>query len=280
MAINDEKKKQPQEEEKTTSMPLEGRVAIVTGASRGIGKEIALNLAEKGAKVVINYSSNQRAAEEVTSTINNSFSSSVNGVRAIACKADISDASQVAQLFDMAEQTFGSVHIMVNNAAVADSECPTIAQTSEEYWDRIFNVNCKGAFLCSREAAKRVVRGGGGRIINISSSIVGILKPGYAAYSASKAAVEMMTRILAQELRGTKITANCVAPGVVAIDMFLAGRSKAAVEAVAESSPFERLGKVEDVAPMVAFLASDQGVWVNDQVVRVNGGWINGLFIL
>jgi len=274
MAIIDEKKQQPQEEEMTMSMPLRGRVAIVTGASRGMGKEIALNLAEKGAKVVVNYSSNQRAAEEVTSTINNNSSSSVNGVRAIACKADISDASQVAQLFDMAEQTFGSVHIMVNNAAVADSECPTIAQTSEEYWDRIFNVNCKGAFLCSREAAKRVVRGGGGRIINISSSMVGVLKPGHAAYSASKAALEMMTRILAQELRGTQITANCVAPGATATDMLFAGRSDAEVEAITKAPPFERLGRVEDVAPLVAFLASDQGEWVNAQVVRVNGGRI------
>jgi 3-oxoacyl-[acyl-carrier protein] reductase len=271
MAINDEKKKQPPEEEKTTSMPLEGRVAIVTGASRGIGKEIALNLAEKGAKVVVNYSSNQRAAEEVTSTINNN-SSSANGVRAIACKADIADASQVAQLFDMAEQTFGYVHIIVNNAAVADPEYPTIAQTSEEYWDRTFQVNCKGAFLCCREAAKRVVRGGGGRIINISSSLVGMPTPRYAAYSASKAAMEMMTRILAQELRGTQITANCVAPGAVATDMFFAGRSEAEVEANAKLSPFERLGRVEDVAPLVAFLASDQGEWVNAQVVRVNGG--------
>jgi len=272
MAIIDEKKKLPQEEEKTMSMPLRGRVAIVIGASRGIGKEIALNLAEKGAKVVVHYSPNQRAAEEVTSTINNISSSSVNGVRAIVCKADIADASQVAQLFDMAEQTFGFLHIMVNSAAVADPEYPTIAQTSEEYWDRTFQVNCRGAFLCCREAAKRVVRGGGGRIINISSSIVGILRPGYAAYSASKAAMEMMTRILAQELRGTQITANCVAQGAVATDMFFAGRSEAEVEINAKLSPFERLGRVEDVAPLVAFLASDQGEWVNAQVVRVNGG--------
>nr|ABK23553.1 unknown [Picea sitchensis] len=260
-------------EQKTRmTMPLEGRVAVVTGASRGIGREISLHLAEKGARVIVNYSSNQRNAEEVASLINNSSTSCGVGVRAVVCKADVAEPSQVVQLFDMAEHTFGPLHIVVNNAGILDSKNPTIAQTSNEDWDRTFQVNCKGAFLCSREAAKRVVRGGGGRIINISSSGVGMLTPGFGAYKASKAAMEMMTRILAQELRGTQITANCVAPGPVATDMFLAGRSEAEVEAAAKSSPFERLGRVEDVAPLVAFLASDEGEWVNGQVVRVNGG--------
>jgi 3-oxoacyl-[acyl-carrier protein] reductase len=255
------------------TMPLEGRVAIVTGASRGIGREIALHLAEKGAKVVVNYSSNQGPAEEVASAINN-LASSGDGVRAIVCKADVAEPSQVAQLFDTAEHAFGPLHIVVNNAGVTNSKYPTLAQTSDEEWDRIFQVNCKGAFLCSREAAKRVVRGGGGRIINISSSLVAMPIPRSGAYTASKAAVEMMTRILAQELRGTQITANCVAPGPVATDMFFAGKSETAVEAGFKANPFERLGKVEDVAPLVAFLASDEGEWVNAQVVRVNGGQV------
>jgi len=255
-------------------MPLEGRVAIVTGASGGIGKDIAIHLAEKGAKVVVHYSSKQHTAEEVVSTINNNSSSSGDGVKALACKADIANPSQVAQLFDIAEQTFGPVHILVHSAGVLDAKYPRLAQTSEEDWDWTFQVNCKGAFLCSREAANRVVRGGGGRIINISSSLVGMSTPGYGAYSASKAAVEMMTRILAQELRGTKITANCVAPGAVATDMFFAGKSEALVETIAKSAPIERLGKAEDIAPLVAFLASDEGEWVNAQVVRVNGGFI------
>jgi len=269
MATTDERQK-----EKRMRKPLEGRAAIVTGASGGIGREIALQLAEKGAKVVVHYSSSQSTAEEVASIINNSSTSCSDGdgVRAIACKADVSVPSQVTQLFDMAEQTFGPLHIVANSAGVLDAKYPTLAQTSDEDWDRTFNINCKGAFLCSREAAKRVVRGGGGRIINISSSVVGAPTPGFGAYSASKAAVEMMTRILAQELRGTQITANCVAPSAVATDMFFAGKSKAAVEAAAKSSPFERLGKVEDVAPLVVFLASDEGEWVNAQVVRVNGG--------
>lgn len=256
-------------------MPLEGRVAIVTGASGGIGKDIAIHLAEKGAKVVVHYSSNQQTAEEVVSTINNNNSSSSgDGVKAISCKADIANPSQIAQLFDIAEQTFGSVHILVHCAGVLDAKYPRLAETSVEDWDWTFQVNCKGAFLCSREAANRIVRGGGGRIINLSSSLVGMSRPGYGAYAASKAAVEMMTRILAQELRGTKITANCVAPGPVATDMFFAGKSEALIETMAKAAPLERLGKPEDMAPVVAFLASDEGEWVNAQVVRANGGLI------
>lgn len=257
-------------------MPLGGRAAIVTGASGGIGREIALHLAKKGAKVVVHYSSNKSSAEEVASLINNSQTScgDGDGVRAITCKADVAESSQVAHLFDMAEQTFGPLHIVVNSAGVLDAKYLTLAQTSDEDWDRTFNINCKGAFLCSREAAKRVVRGGGGRIINMSSSTVGMAPPRFGAYAASKAAVEMMTRILAQELRGTQITENCVAPGAVATDMFFAGKSEAMVEAATKSNPLERLGKVEDVAPLVAFLASDEGEWVNSQVVRVNGGHV------
>jgi len=275
MATADEQKPQQEEKSMRPPLPLEGRVAIVTGASRGIGREIALKLAEKGAKVVVHYSSNQAAAEEVASLINNKSSSSgKNGVRAIVCKADVAEPSQVAQLFDMGEHTFGALHIVVNNAGVLDPKYPTLAQTSDEDWDRTFQVNCKGAFLCSREAAKRVVRGGGGRIINITSSVVAQARTGYGAYSASKAAVEMMTRILAQELRGTQITANCVAPGPVATDMFFAGKSEAMIEGGMKSNPFERLGTVEDVAPLVAFLASDEGEWVNAQIVRVNGGQV------
>jgi len=254
--------------------PLEGRVAIVTGASRGIGKGIALHLAAKGAKVVVHYSTNQSKAEEVASLINNSskFRGDGDGVRAIVFKADVREPSQVLQLFDTAEQTFGPLHIVVNNAGILNHSFPTIAQTSDEEWDQTFQLNSRGTFLCSREAAKRVVRGGGGRIINVSSSIVELPTPGYGAYSASKAAVEMMTRILAQELRGTQITANCVAPGPVATDMFFAGKSEALVETMAKAAPLERLGKPEDIAPLVAFLASDEGEWVNAQVVRVNGG--------
>ncbi|GLJ18113.1 hypothetical protein SUGI_0319860 [Cryptomeria japonica] len=249
---------------------LKDRVAIVTGASRGIGREIALHLARKGAKVVINYAGNAEKAEEVALTINKGCDT----VTAVTCKADISKAIEVRKLFDVAEETFGPVHILVNNAGINDPKSSPLAETPEELWESIFSVNCKGAFLCSREAANRVVKGGRGRIINLSSSVVGSLRPGNAAYGASKAAVETMTKILARELWGTKVTANCVAPGPVATEMLFAGRSENEIQRAAQAAPFGRLGEVDDVAPVVAFLASDEGEWVNAQVVRVNGGYV------
>ena len=135
-------------------------------------------------------------------------------------------------------------------------------------------VNARGAFLCCKEAANRIKRGGGGRIILLSSSLVGALKPGAAAYTASKAAVETMTKILAKELKGTRITANCVAPGPIATELFFTGKSEEYVKRVIEESPFGRLGETEEVAPLVGFLATDASEWVNGQVIRVNGGYV------
>ncbi|GLJ18115.1 hypothetical protein SUGI_0319880 [Cryptomeria japonica] len=256
--------------EEQKPQPLQGRVAIVTGASGGIGREIAIHLALKGAKTLLIYSSNPQKAEEVAATIN----SGAPVTAAIAFRADISDPAQVIGLFNKAEDAFGPVHIIVNSAGVIDTKYSSLAEISEQDWDKTFNINCKGAFLCSKEAAKRLVQGGGGRIINITTSLVGALMPGYAAYAASKAAVETMTKILAKELRGTKITANCVAPGPIATEFFFAGKSEAAIKAIEGRSPLERLGAVQDVAPLVGFLASDEGEWVNAQVVRVNGGLV------
>ncbi|KAL3637341.1 hypothetical protein CASFOL_019640 [Castilleja foliolosa] len=254
----------------STPQPLENRIAIVTGASRGIGRAIALHLASLGAKVVINYASSSAQAEAVAAQINTSHP------RAVTFKADISDPAQVKSLFDAAESSFGSpVHILVNSAAVVDSKYPTLATTATEDFDTVFGINARGAFLCCREAANRIVRGGGGRIICLTSSAVASLKPGMSAYAGSKAAVETMVRVMAKELKGTGITANCVAPGPVATDMFYGGegRTEAEEKAVAES-PLGRMGCVDDVAPVVGFLATDAGEWVNGQVIRVNGGYV------
>eukprot|EP01018_Ginkgo_biloba_P033136 Gb_39938 [translate_table: standard] len=258
--------------EETKKRPLDGQAAIVTGASRGIGREIAFKLAQNGAKVLVNYLGNSEKAEEVASQINKTEGDQ----RAITFKADISDSSQVKQMFDKASECFGQIHIVVNNAAVGnvDEKYPAITDLSEEDWERTFSVNTKGTFLCCKEAAKRLVHGGGGRIINITSSVVLTLRPGYGAYAASKAAVETMTKILARELRGTRITANCVAPGPVATDMFFAGKDEATAEAIGKANPMERLGRTEDISPFVAFLASDEGEWINAQVIRLNGGMI------
>ncbi|CDP14331.1 unnamed protein product [Coffea canephora] len=252
-------------------LPLKDRVAVVTGGSRGIGRAIALHLASLGANLVINYSSNPAQADLVASQINSASAS-----RAITVRADISDPAQVRSLFDSAESAFNSspVHILVNSAGVLDSKHPTLANTALEDFDNIFNVNARGAFLCCREAANRIKRGGGGRIICLTTSLVADLRPGFAAYVGSKAAVESMVKILAKELKGTGITANCVAPGPIATDMFFAGMTEEMIKRVVNESPLGRLGETEDVARLVGFLATDAGEWVNGQIIRVNGGYV------
>ncbi|URE10274.1 KR domain [Musa troglodytarum] len=248
--------------------PLKGRVAIVTGGAGGIGSAVSAHLASLGASVVIGYVGDPSPAEKLAETINMTY-----GPRAIAVSADVSSSAQVKSLFDAAEATFGpDLHILVTAAAVNDARYPSIVDTTEESFDQMFGVNAKGTFLCCREAANRLVRGGGGRIITFSSSGVGGLRPGFGAYAATKAAVEVMTTVLAKELRGTRITANGVAPGATATPMFYAGQSEAAVSACVAEIPLGRLGQPEDVAPLVGFLASDDGEWVNGQIIRINGG--------
>ncbi|KAK3013292.1 hypothetical protein RJ639_008200 [Escallonia herrerae] len=258
---------------KNHSFPLDGRVAIVTGASRGIGRAVALHLRSLGAKLVINYASNSNQADLLASELNKTANSS-NPI-AIAVRANISEPAQVKMLFDRAEEEFGSqAHIMVNMAGVLDSKYPSIRDTTVEDWDMTFDVNTKGAFLCGREAANRLRRGGGGRIIMVSTSLIGASRPGYGAYTASKAAVEAMTKILAKELKGTGITANCVAPGPVATEMFFAGKTEETIKSLVDACPLGRLGEANDVAQVVGFLAADSGEWVNGQIIRVNGGFI------
>lgn len=256
----------------TNNLNLNGRIAIVTGGSRGIGRAIAVHLHSLGARVVINYASSSKQADELASELNNSNDSS-GSQSALAVKADVSEADEVKVLFDRAEQELGGqVHVVVNCAGVLDPKYPSLADTSVQDWDKTFNVNTKGAFLVCREAARRVARGGGGRIIMITTSVVGGLMPGYAAYAASKAAVETMTKVVAKELKGTGITANCVAPGPVATELFFAGKTDDTVKRIADACPLGRLGDPNDVSQVVGFLAGDAGEWVNGQVIRVNGG--------
>ncbi|KAL5563046.1 hypothetical protein UlMin_032793 [Ulmus minor] len=259
------------ETQNSAALLLRDRVAIVTGASRGIGRAISLHLASLGARLVINYSSNSAQADLLVDEINNSHAAP----RAVAVRADVSDPAQVKSLFEIAEDFFKSQpHILVNSAGVIDSKYSTVADATVEDFDRIFSVNTRGAFLCCKEAANRLKRGGGGRIIMLSSSMVGGLKPGFGAYTASKAAVEAMVKILAKELKGSGITANCVAPGPVATEMFFTGKSDEQVKRAVEECPLGRLGQAEDVAPVVGFLATDASEWVNGQVIRANGGYV------
>ncbi|CAI9115348.1 OLC1v1016235C1 [Oldenlandia corymbosa var. corymbosa] len=255
-------------------LPLQDRVAIVTGGSGGIGRAIALHLCSLGARIVVSYSSNSGKAEQLASQIN-AAASAPSPTRAVTVKADVSDPNQVKTLFDAAESAFNCpVNIFVNSGAVFHAKNPSIAETSVEDFDRIFSVNARGAFLCCREAANRIKRGGGGRIICITSATTAALRPNFGAYTASKAAVEAMVPILAKELKGTGITANCVAPGATATEYFFIGKTEEMLKMLVSENPQGRLGLPEDIAPMVGFLATDAGGWVNGQVIRVNGGVI------
>lgn len=244
----------------TSSFP----VAIVTGASRGIGAAIAQRLAADGHAVVVNYAGNRAEAEKVVNAITE------RGGRAITVQADVAHADAARLLFDAATEAFGGVDVLVNNAGVMASELPHLADTSDAAFDRLFNINVKGSFLTMREAAKRLRSGG--HIINFSTSAIGLGLPGYAVYAATKAAVETMTNILAKELRGRHITVNALAPGPTATALFLDGKTPERVEQLARMAPLERLGQPEDIAAMVGVLVGPQGAWVNGQTIRVNGG--------
>jgi 3-oxoacyl-[acyl-carrier protein] reductase len=245
-------------------MNTSDRVAIVTGASKGIGAAIARHLARDGTAVVVNYASNAAAAAEVVADIERI------GGRAIAVQADIGEPAAAQKLFDAATQAFGGVDILVNNAGVM--ELSPIAEATDASFERQLSANLGGVFRGMREAGRRLRDGG--RIISFSSSVVGLYQPGYGVYAATKAAVEAMTHILAKELGSRGITVNAVAPGPVGTDLFLTGKSQEQVSAIARMNPLGRLGTPDDIARVVAFLAGPDGAWINGQVIRANGGVI------
>jgi 3-oxoacyl-[acyl-carrier protein] reductase len=240
------------------------KVALVTGASRGIGAAIAERLARDGFTVIVNYAGSAAAAEAVVRKIE------AAGGRALAAQADIADPAAVRRMFDAAEEAFGGIDVLVNNAGIM--ALGNIAVTDDASFDRQVGVNLKGSFNTMREAASRLRNGG--RIVNFSSSVVGLLQPGYGVYAATKGAIEAMTSVLAKELRGRNITVNAVAPGPTATDLFLTGKSPELIDKLARMAPLERLGEPADIADAVAFLAGPDGGWINGQVLRANGGLI------
>lgn len=245
-----------------TDHSLSDSVALVTGASRGIGVAIALRLASQGHAVAVNYARNQPEAQQVVDTI------TAAGGRAFAVQADVADPDAVYKLFDTVEARLGPVRVLVNNSGIMPSALPSVADTDDALFDRLFAVNVKGSFNTTREAARRMHPGG--RIINFSSSVIGLGLPGYAAYAATKSAIETMTHILAKELRGRNITVNAIAPGPTATSLFLDGKTPEQIAALARMAP----GQPEDIAALVAVLAGSELAWVNGQVIRANGGII------
>ncbi|WP_138755574.1 SDR family oxidoreductase [Paenibacillus sinopodophylli] len=244
-------------------MSLNGKVAIVTGASRGIGRQIAIQLAQLGAKVVVNYSSNEVKAEEVVETIGQA------GGEALAIRADLGKISEVEALFEKTLERYGRMDILVNNAGTMENAA--IGDVSEDSFDRQFALNVKGTYFACQQAMKHMLPGG--TILNFSTSVSGAMLPTYSVYAATKGAVEQLTRQLAKEFGPKDIIINCIAPGQVATELFLNGKSPELVDSFRRMNAFGRLGEPEDIANAIELLVSDKARWITGQTIRVNGGF-------
>ena len=242
--------------------PLEGKVAIVTGGSGGIGSAICERLAEDGAKVVVHYGGKEDAANKVVAKIKD------KGGVAVAIQADISKAADVTRLFDSTQQHFGTPDIVVNDAGTGD--VGLLADMDEEKFDKVFGLNAKGTFFSMKEAAQRLNQNG--RIVNISSGLVVRPQAGFGLYIGSKAAVELMGKVLSMELGDRGITVNTVSPGPTETDMYANSGDDA--KAAAARSPFNRLGHPEDIADVIAFVVSDQCRWITGHTFQAGGGYV------
>ena len=243
---------------------LSGKIALVTGASRGIGRAIAQRLSRDGAAVAVNYVSNANSAEEVAAEIK------AAGGNAIALPADVSKLEDIKRLFDQTIEHFGRLDILINNAGIRISK--NVAEIDEAEYDRLFAINVKGTFFACQLAARRLSEGG--KIINISSAVTRMMLPGYSIYAASKGAVDQITRVLAKELGGRHITVNAVAPGPVDTELFRDGKSDEQIQQLAQMAALGRVGEAQDIADAVAFLAGDDARWITGQTIHVNGGFI------
>ncbi|TLX57911.1 3-ketoacyl-ACP reductase [Stutzerimonas nosocomialis] len=244
-------------------MNTDQKIAIVTGASRGIGRAIALRLAADGFAVVVNYAGNRSAAEEVVGLI------AEQGGKAFAVQGDVAELADMQRLFEDTTRRFGRVDVVVNNAGTMPYL--KIAELDLQGFDEVVRTNLRGAFVVLGLAAQHVAEGG--RIIALSTSVIAKAFPAYGPYIASKAGVEGLVHVLANELRGRAITVNAVAPGPVPTELFLNGKTDQQIEQIRQLAPLERLGTPEEIAAAVSFLAGPDGSWVNSQVIRANGGF-------
>ncbi len=240
---------------------FEGRVAVVTGGSGGIGRTIAERLAADGMAVAVHYSGRRQRAEDVVSAV------TAGGGRAIAVGGDVADEQQMAAMFTEAHDAFGGVDVVVNTAGIMP--LAPLTEMDLETFDRIVRTNLRGTFVVNQLAARSLRAGGA--IVNFSSSTTRLAPPNYAAYAATKGAVEAMTLILARELRGRDITVNTVAPGPVATSLFLEGKPQQLIDTIAAANPMGRLGQPDDIAEIVSSLAG-RARWINGQTLFVNGG--------
>ncbi|RKH88677.1 SDR family oxidoreductase [Corallococcus sp. AB045] len=247
-----------------TTQTQQKKTALVTGGSRGIGAAVAERLARDGFNVIVNYAGSRDAAEALVRRIE------AAGGRALSIQADVADPTAFPRMFDAAEAAFGGVDVLVNNAGIG--KFIRFTDFDDALFDQHVAVNIKGTFNGLREAARRLRDGG--RVINFSTSVIGLRMENYGVYSATKAAVETMSAVLSKELRGRNITVNCVAPGPTATELFFDGKSPELVDRMAKLNPLERLGTPEDIAASVAFLAGPEGGWINGQVLRANGGMV------
>ena len=244
-------------------MKFEGKTAIVTGGSRGLGRAVCLELAAGGANVVLCYAGNEAAAQETVRAVE------ALGAKALAVRCDVADAAQVDELVKAAMEAFRRIDILVNNAGITRDNL--LMRMSEADFDAVIAANLKGAFLCMKAVSRLMLKQRYGRIVNLSS-VVGLRgNAGQVNYAASKAGIIGMTKTLAKELASRNVTANAVAPGFIATDM-TAAMPEAAREAALRSIPLGRLGAPEDVARAVAFLASDDAAYITGQVLAVDGG--------
>lgn len=243
---------------------MKGKTALITGASRGIGRAVAIELARRGAAVAVNYLSSEDEVLELLGIVQKA------GGRARAFKADIGRVSEVEDLFDQVISHFDGLDILVNNAGIMINN--SIDEVTEEEFDRVFDINVKGLFFCCQQAARKMNRGG--RIINMGTSVTRVMLPLYGTYAASKGAVEQLTRVLAKELGPKNITVNTVSPGPTDTELFRKGKNEEQVTALAGMSAFNRIAAPEDIARSVAMICSDDASWVSGQTVFANGAFI------